>query len=159
MSTNAEITYAIQNDRPSITIRLSAQEEGKSKPDLCDMLSQIQEAITEYQANKPQAKLLSNTDVVVQDVPHPTPAAHSTQAKPFSSNKGKGFSQKGAQQQNDNPEKDFPGSVTQKQVGMIRVNLKIRNIPEKEFCTSHDIARVEDLSLNQARSIIQCEDY
>ena len=159
MSTNAEITYAIQNDRPSITIRLSAQEEGKSKPDLCDMLSQIQEAITEYQANKPQAKLLSNTDVVVQDVPHPTPAAHSTQAKPFSSNKGKGFSQKGAQQQNDNPEKDFPGSVTQKQIGKIRVNLKIRNIPEKEFCTSHDIARVEDLSLNQARSIIQCEDY
>ena len=159
MSTNAEITYAIQNDRPSITIRLSAQEEGKSKPDLCDMLSQIQEAITEYQANKPQAKLLSNTDVVVQDVPHPTPAAHSTQAKPFSSNKGKGFSQKGVQQQNDNLEKDFPGSVTQKQVGMIRVNLKIRNIPEKEFCTSHDIARVEDLSLNQARSIIQCEDY
>ena len=159
MSTNAEITYAIQNDRPSITIRLSAQEEGKNKPDLRDMLSQIQEAITEYQANKPQAKLLSNTDVVVQDVPHPTPAAHSTQAKPFSSNKGKGFSQKGVQQQNDNLEKDFPGSVTQKQVGMIRVNLKIRNIPEKEFCTSHDIARVEDLSLNQARSIIQCEDY
>ena len=159
MSTNAEITYAIQNDRPSITIRLSAQEEGKNKPDLCGMLSQIQKAITEYQANKPQAKLLSNTDVVVQDVPHPTPAAHSTQAKPFSSNKGKGFSQKGVQQQNDNPEKDFPGSVTQKQVGMIRVNLKIRNIPEKEFCTSHDIARVEDLSLNQARSIIQYEDY
>ena len=159
MSTNAEITYAIQNDRPSITIRLSAQEEGKNKPDLCGMLSQIQKAITEYQVNKPQAKLLSNTDVVVQDVPHPTPAAHSTQAKPFSSNKGKGFSQKGVQQQNDNPEKDFPGSVTQKQVGMIRVNLKIRNIPEKEFCTSHDIARVEDLSLNQARSIIQCEDY
>ena len=159
MSTNAEITYAIQNDRPSITIRLSAQEEGKNKPDLRDMLSQIQEAITEYQANKPQAKLLSNTDVIVQDVPHPTPAAHSTQTKPFSSNKGKGFSQKGAQQQNDNPEKDFPGSVTQKQIGKIRVNLKIRNIPEKEFCTSHDIARVEELSLNQARSIIQCEDY
>ena len=84
MSTNAEITYAIQNDRPSITIRLSAQEEGKNKPDLRDMLSQIQEAITEYQANKPQAKLLSNTDVVVQDVPHPKPAAQSTLAKPFS---------------------------------------------------------------------------
>ena len=158
MSNTAEITYAIQNDRPSITIRLSVQEEGKSKPDLCGMLSQIQEAITEYQA-KPQAKLLPNAEVAVQDVPHPTLAAHSTQAKPFSSNKGKGFSQKGVQQQNDNPEKDFPGSVTQKQVGMIRVNLKIRNIPEKEFCTSHDIARVEDLSLNQARSIIQCEDY
>ncbi len=159
MSTNAEITYAIQNDRPSITIRLSAQEEGKSKPDLCDMLSQIQEAITEYQANKPHAKLLSNTDVVVQDVPHPKPAAHSTLAKPFSSNKGKGFSQKGATLKNDNPEKDSPGSVTLKQIGLIRVNLNNRNIPEKEFCTSHDIAHIEDLSLNQARSIIQYEDY
>ena len=158
MSNSAEITYAIQNDRPSITIRLSVQEEGKSKPDLCDMLSQIQEAITEYQA-KPQAKLLPNAEVAVQDVPHPTPAAPSSQTKPFSSNKGKGFPQKGAQKQNDNPEKDFPGSVTQKQVGKIRVNLKIRNIPEKEFCTSHDIARVEDLSLNQARSIIQYKDY
>ena len=32
MSNSAEITYAIQNDRPSIMIRVSAQEEGKSKP-------------------------------------------------------------------------------------------------------------------------------
>ena len=45
MSNSAEITYAIQNDRPSIMIRVSAQEEGKSKPDLREMLSQIQEAI------------------------------------------------------------------------------------------------------------------
>ena len=66
MSNTAEITYAIQNDRPSITIRVSAQEEGDSKPDLCDMLSQIQEAITKFQA-KPQPKLLSNTeDLCVQ---------------------------------------------------------------------------------------------
>jgi len=159
MSNTAEITYAMQNDRPSITIRLSAQEEGKFKPDLCDMLSQVQEAITKFQANKPQSKLLSNTDVVVQDVPHPASAAHALQAKPFSSNKGKVFPQKGAQKQNDNPEKELPGSVTQKQIGLIRFNLKNLSIPEKEFCTSHDIARIEDLSLNQARSIIQCEDY
>ena len=158
MSNSAEITYAIQNDRPSITIRVSAQEEGDSKPDLCDMLSQIQEAITEYQA-KPQVKLLPNAEVAVQDVPHPTPAAPSSQTKPFSSNKGKGFPQKGAQQQNDNPEKGLPGSVTQKQIGLIRFNLKNLSIPEKEFCTSHDIARIEDLSLNQARSIIQYKDY
>ena len=158
MSNTAEITYAIQNDRPSITIRLSAQEEGKSKPDLCDMLSQINEAITKFQAT-PQPKLLSNTEVVVQDVSQPSPATHSPQTKPFSSNKRKGFYQKGAPQKNDNPEKDSPGSVTLKQIGLIRVNLNNRNIPEKEFCTSHDIAHIEDLSLNQARSIIQYEDY
>ena len=159
MSTKAEVTYAIVNDRPSIMIRLSAQEEGETKPDLCGMLSQIQEAITEFQANKPQPKLLSNAEVVVQDVPHPAPATHSPQAKPFSSNKGKGFSQKGAQKQNDNPEKDSPGSITKKQIGMIRYNLKERNIPEKVFCTSHDIARIENLSLNEARALIMNEDF
>ena len=158
MSNTAEITYAIQNDRPSITIRLSVQEEGKSKPDLCGMLSQIQEAITEYQA-KPQAKLLSNVEVAVQDVPLPTPTVHPPQIKPFSSNKGKGFPQKDAQQQNDNPEKELPGSVTQKQIGKIRVNLKMRNIPEKEFCSSHDVARIEKLSFNDAWAIINHEDY
>lgn len=159
MSTKAEVTYAIVNDRPSIMIRLSAQEEGETKPDLCGMLSQIQEAITEFQANKPQPKLLSNAEVVVQDVPHPAPATHSPQAKPFSSNKEKGFSQKGAQKQNDNPEKDSPGSITKKQIGMIRYNLKERNIPEKVFCTSHDIARIENLSLNEARALIMNEDF
>ena len=158
MSHTAEITYAIQNDRPSITIRLSVQEEGKSKPDLCDMLSHIQEAITECQA-KPQTKLLTNAEVAVLDVPQPAPIAHSPQTKPFSSNKGKGFSQKGAQQQNDNPEKELPGSVTPKQIGKIRVNLKFRNIPEKSFCTSHGVARMDELSFNDAWSIINHEDY
>ena len=157
MSTNAEITYAIQNDRPSITIRYSAQEEGNSKPDLCDMLSQIQEAITKFQA-KPQPKLLSNTEVVVHDVPHPTPVAHSAQKKAFSSNKENGFSQKIAPQQNGT-DKDSPGTVTPKQIGKIRVNLKIRNIPEKEFCSSHDVARMEKLSFNDAWAIIKHEDY
>jgi hypothetical protein len=157
MSTNAEITYAVQNDRPSITIRYSAQEEGKSKPDLCDMLSQIQEAITKFQA-KPQPKLLANTDVVVQDVPHPTPAMQSPQAKASSINKGNGFSQKFVPQQNET-DKDSPGTVTPKQIGKIRVNLKFRNIPEKEFCSSHDVARMEKLSFNDAWAIIKHEDY
>ena len=86
MSTKAEVTYAIVNDRPSIMIRLSAQEEGETKPDLCGMLSQIQEAITEFQANKPQPKLLSNAEVVVQDVPHPAPATPKPQALPLTDN-------------------------------------------------------------------------
>ena len=48
MSNTAEVIYAIENDRPSITIRLSAQEEGETKPDLCGMLSQIQEATNDF---------------------------------------------------------------------------------------------------------------
>lgn len=158
MSTTAEISYAIQNDHPSFMIRVSAQKEGDSYPDLRDMLTQIQEAITDFQ-KKPPARLLSNSEVVVQDVSHPAPALQSPQEKSFSNNKGKEFSQKNAQQQNDNPEKDSPGSVTSRQIGLIRVKLKQQNIPEKVFCSSHDIAHIENLSLNEARAIIMNEDF
>ncbi len=158
MATTAEVTYAIQNDRPSITIHLSAQGEGNATPDLCGMLCQIQTAITEFQ-KKPPTKLLSNTEVVVQDIPHSASATQSPQEKPFSNNTGKGVSQKNVQQQNDNPEKDYPGSITKRQIGKIRFSLKERNIPEKVFCTSHDIARIEDLSLNHARALIMNEDF
>jgi hypothetical protein len=81
------------------------------------------------------------------------------QTNPSSINKENGFSQKSAQQQNDNPEKDSPGSVTSRQIGLIRVKLKQQNIPEKVFCSSHDIARIENLSLNEARAIIMNEDF
>ena len=158
MATSAEITCTIQNDCPSITFRISAQGEGNSTPDLCDMLCQIQKAVTEFQ-EKPPARLLSNSEAVVQDAPHPAPAMQSPQAKSFSSNKGKGFYQKSVQQQNDNPEKDSPGSITEKQIGKIRVNLKFRNISEKDFCSTHGVACINDLSLNHAHSIIKNEDY
>ena len=50
MTKNAEITVAIQNGNPSITIHISAQGDGETKLILRDMLSEIQEAITEFQA-------------------------------------------------------------------------------------------------------------
>ena len=158
MAITAEITCTIQNDHQSIMFRVSAQGEGNATPNLRGMLSEIQGAITDFQ-KKPPTKLLSNTEVVVQDVPQPTPATQSPQANTFSNNKGNGFSQKNAQQQNDNPEKDSPGSITKKQIGMIRYNLKERSIPEKTFCSSHDIAHIENLSLNEARAIIMNEDF
>jgi hypothetical protein len=158
MSTTAEITCTIQNDRQSITFRVSDQGEGNSTPNLRGMLSEVQDAITDFQ-KKPPARLLSNSEAVVQDVSHPTPATQSPQAKSIPSNKGKGFYQKSVQQQNDNPEKDSPGSITEKQIGKIRVNLKFRNIPEKDFCSTHGVACINDLSLNHAHSIIKNEDY
>ena len=158
MSTSAEITCTIQNDHQSIMFRVSAQGEGNSAPNLRGMLSEIQDAITDFQ-KKPPARLLSNAEVVVQDVPHPVPATQPPQEKPFSNNTGKGVSQKNVQQQNDNPEKDYPGSITKRQIGKIRFSLKERNIPEKVFCISHDIARIEDLSLNHARALIMNEDF
>ena len=158
MTTTAEITCTIQNDHQSIMFRVSAQGEGNTTPNLRGMLSEIQGAITDFQ-KKPPARLLSNSEVVVLDVPHPAPALQSPQEKSFSNNKGKEFSQKNAQHQNDNPEKDSPGSVTSRQIGLIRVKLKQQNIPEKVFCSSHDIARIENLSLNEARSIIMNNNF
>ena len=144
MSTNAEITYAIQNDRPSITIRYSAQEEGNSKPDLCDILSQIQEAITKFQA-KPHSKLLSNTEVVVHDVPHPAPATHKPQALPLADNNVKNSPQKISQKPNTNLSSSGKKKISESQIATIRQNLRERSIPECVFCNKHGIKRVEEL--------------
>ena len=133
MSTNAEITYAIQNDRPSITIRLSAQEEGKNKPDLRDMLSQIQEAITEYQA-KPQPKLLANDEVNVQDVPVLNRKTSISKARAFQ-----------------------PGTVekiTEKQLYCIKESLGKRNLDEAAFCQTYGVNRLEDIPKNVATDIV-----
>ena len=134
MSTNAEITYAIQNDRPSITIRLSAQEEGKNKPDLRDMLSQIQEAITEYQANKPQAKLLANDEVDVQNVPVLNRKTSTSKARAFQ-----------------------PGPVekiTEKQLYCIKESLGKRNLDETAFCQAYGVNHLEDLPKSVATDIV-----
>ena len=74
MTKNAEITVAIQNGNPSITIYVSAQEDGETKLILRDMLSEIQEAITEFQA-KPHAKLLPSAAAKVHDAPCIQPPA------------------------------------------------------------------------------------
>ena len=134
MSNTAEITYAIQNDRPSITIQLSAQEEGKSKPDLCDMLSQIQEAIVKFQANKPQPKLLSNTEVVVQDVPVLNGKTSISKAQVFQ-----------------------PGpieKITEKQLYCIKESLGKRNLDEAAFCQTYGVNRLEDIPKNVATDIV-----
>ena len=155
MSTSAEITCTIQKDCPSITFRISAQGEGNSAPDLLGMLSQIQEAVTEFQKT-PQAKLLSNAEVVVQDAPRPM---QSTNKKQFSGNKAKSLQQKSASPQNEEIDHDLPGSIPSGQIGKIHVDLRSRNIPVKDFCFKQGIARIEDLAFNRAWTIINHEEY
>ena len=159
MSTEAEVTYAIVNDRPSIMIRLSAQEEGENKPDLCGMLSQIQEAITEFQANKPQPKLLSNAEVVVQDAPHPAPATPKPQALPLTDNNVKNSPQEFSPKPNTNLSSSGKKKITVSQVATIRQNLRERNIPECTFCNSHGIKRVEELPGGVAWHVIHDHLY
>ena len=155
MSTTAEISYAIQNDRPSFMIRVSAQGEGNSTPDLRGMLSQIQEAITDFQ-NSPQAKLLASAEVTVQDVPHPK---QSTNKKLLSGNKVKALQQKFGSPQNEEQDHNMPGSISSSQIGKIHVDLRARNIPVKDFCIKQGIARIEDLAFNRAWAIINHEEY
>lgn len=158
MSTNAEITYAIQNDRPSITIRYSAQEEGNSKPDLCDMLSQIQEAITKFQA-KPQPKLLPKSEVVVQDVPQSTPATPKPQVLPLADNNVRNSPQKFSQKPNVNSSSSGKKKISEKQIATIRQNLRERDIPECAFCNTHGIKRIEDLPSGVAWHVICDHQY
>ena len=155
MSNSAEITYAIQNDRPSIMIRVSAQEEGKSKPDLREMLSQIQEAIADYQKS-PQAKLLPSEEVVVQDIPYSSPPAL---PKPLPDNKGKGFSQKFSSKANTGAPTSGKSKITEPQIATIRQNLMERNIPECVFCNTYGVKRVEDLPGGVAWHVIHDHLY
>jgi len=155
MSNSAEITYAIQNDRPSIMIRVSAQEEGKSKPDLREMLSQIQEAIADFQKS-PQAKLLPSEEVVVQDIPYSSPPAL---PKPLPDNKGKGFSQKFSSKANTGAPTSGKSKITEPQIATIRQNLMERNIPECVFCNTYGVKRVEDLPGGVAWHVIHDHLY
>ena len=155
MSNSAEITYAIQNDRPSIMIRVSAQEEGKFKPDLRGMLSQIQEAITDFQKS-PQAKLLPSEEVVVQDIPYSSPPAL---PKPLPDNKGKGFSQKFSSKANTGAPTSGKSKITEPQIATIRQNLMERNIPECVFCNTYGVKRVEDLPGGVAWHVIHDHLY
>ena len=132
MSTNAEITYAIQNDRPSIMIRVS--EEGNSTPDLRSMLCSIQEAITEFQKT-PQAKLLSSTEVVVQEASTPSPPV----------------------QQNPYPENSKSGStkmISSKQMNLLLKRLRENDTSVEALCQANGVNRIQDLTMARAREII-----
>ena len=153
MPKKAEIMYSIQNDHPSITIHLS--EEGDLTPDLRGMLSQIQEAITEFQA-KPQTRQLSSSDVKVQDVSRTSPPARE---EPSPNRRRKTSYQNTATSENEAFDKSSPGTISKSQAGKIHHELEERNIPEQDFCTKHGVARVEDLPLNKAWIIISKELY
>ena len=160
MTKNAEITVAIQNGNPSITIRVSAQENGETKLILRDMLSEIQEAITEFQA-KPQAKLLPSATTEVHDAPCILPPAEegplSRNEAPFAphgnASKPKTNTSSGRGHQNGSKK------ITPGQISTIRQNLQERRIPESTFCRMNHVERIEDLSKGVAWNIIHDHQY
>ena len=161
MSTNAEITFAIQNDRPSLMIRVTAQEEGNSMPDLRGMLSQIQEAITEFQA-MPQAKLLSSSEVIVHDAPCALPPA---EEPPLMRNEGTFVPQKNVAKPETNTassgkyHQNGKKKITPGQIVTIRQNLQERRIPESTFCRINNVERLEDMPKSVAWNIIHDHQY
>ena len=160
MNKNAEITVAIQNGNPSITIHISAQEDGETKLILRDMLSEIQEAITEFQA-KPQAKLLPSAAAEVHDAPCIQPPAE--EALP--GNEATFAPQRNASKPKANPASSGRGhqngskKITLGQISTIRQNLQERRIPESTFCRMNHVERIEDLSKGVAWNIIHDHRY
>ena len=135
MATTAEISYAIQNDRPSFMIRVSAQKEGDSFPDLRGMLSKIQEAITEFQKS-PQAKFLPNSEVTVLDVPSSSPPV---QPKDFPDNNKSG------------PTK----MISPKQISLLTRKLNEKRMSPETLCLENGVNRIQDLTMARAREIIR----
>ena len=160
MTKNAEIIVAIQNDRPSITIRVSAQEDGETKLVLRDMLSEIQEAITEFQA-KPQAKLLQSTAAEVHDatcIQSPAEDALPRNEAIFSqlrnASKPKTNPASSGRAHQNGSKKITPGQIT-----TLRQNLQERRIPESTFCRMNHVERLEDMSKGVAWNIIHDHQY
>lgn len=153
MPKKAEIIYSIQNDRPSITIHLA--EEGNATHDLHGMLSQIQEAITEFQA-RPQTRQLSSSEVEVQDISRASPPARE---EPSPDSRWNTSQQNNALSHPPKKDTSSPGTISKKQAGLIHVNLKAREISEKDFCAKHGVDCVENLSGKMAWIIIKKEQY
>lgn len=161
MTKNAEITVAIQNDIPSITIRVSAQENGDSKLVLRDMLSEIQEAITEFQA-KPQARLLPNSAAEVQDAPCILPSAeeeHLPRSEAASVSRRNASKPKMNTTSSGRGHQNGSKKITPGQISTIRQNLQERRIPESAFCRANHVEHIEDLSKGVAWNIIHDHDY
>ena len=160
MTKNAEITVAIQNGNPSITIHVSAQEDGETRLILRDMLSEIQEAITEFQA-KPQAKLLPSAAAKVHDAPCIQPPAEEV----LPGNEATFAPQRNASKPKANPASSGRGHqngskrITPGQITTIRQNLLERRIPESTFCRMNHVERLEDMSKGVAWNIIHDHRY
>ena len=146
MSNTAEIAFAIQNDRPSIMIRVMAQSEGNSMPNLRGMLSQIQEAITEYQA-MPQAQLLSSSEGAVH---------YLSDTAMNSSNGSSRF--KGAQNlstKSHSLQTCKEAKITSGQLRLLKKTLRGLNRTDADFCQQYHLDRIENLPKEDARWIIR----
>ena len=146
MNKNAEITVAIQNGNPSITIHVSTQEDGETKLILRDMLSEIQEAITEYQA-MPQAQLLSSSEGAVHDL---------SDTAMNSSNGSSRF--KGAQNlstKSHSLQTCKEAKITSGQLRLLKKTLRGLNRTDADFCQQYHLDRIENLPKEDARWIIR----
>ena len=145
-NTAAEIAFAIQNDRPSIMIRVMAQEEGKTMPDLRGMLSQIQEAITEYQA-MPQVRLLLSSEGMVHDL------SDTAMDSSNGSSRFRGAQNSSTKSRSSQSCKE--AKITSGQLRLLKKTLRGLNRTDADFCQQYHLDRIENLPKEDARWIIR----
>ena len=132
MAKTIELSYALRNGQPSIQIHVTEVVEGNVKEKIQEILNDLPDPITKSLKNLSQARLLTNDEVEVQDVPF----LKSQTAKRQS------FKSGGLQK------------ITEKQLWCIKDHLEKMNINEKEFCLTHGVDRLEDLPKNTATGIV-----
>ena len=69
MAKTIELSYALRNGQPSIQIHVTEIVEGNVKEKIQEILNDLPDPITKSLNNLSQARLLTNDEVEVQDVP------------------------------------------------------------------------------------------
>ena len=132
MAKTIELSYALRNGQPSIQIHVTEVVEGNVKEKIQEILNDLPDPITNSLKNISQARLLTDDEVEVQDVPFlKSPTA-----------KRQSFKSGGLQK------------ITDRQLWCIKDHLKKMDINEKEFCQTHGVDCLEDLPKDIAICIV-----
>ena len=134
MEKTIEMVCSVRNGQPSVQFRVTEVVEGNIKEKIQEMMNDLPEPIANSMKNLQAARLLSNDEVNVYDVPFSNQKAPTSKRHPFKS----GGSLK----------------ITEKQLWCIKDYLENGNIDEKEFCLTHGVDRLEDLPKNVASGIV-----
>ena len=134
MAKTNELLYAIKNGQPSVQIHVTEVVEGSVKDKIQEMMNDLPEPIAESLKGVPPARLLSNDEVNVQDVPVLNRKTSTSKARAFQ-----------------------PGPVekiTEKQLYCIKESLGKRNLDETAFCQAYGVNHLEDLPKSVATDIV-----
>ena len=134
MAKTIELSCSIRNGQPSVQIHVTEVVEGNIKEKIQEMMNDLPEPIANSMKNLQTARLLTNDEVNVYDVPISNQKALTSKRHSFKS----GGSMK----------------LTDRQLWCIKDYLQKGNINEKEFCLTHGVDRLEDLPKSVASGVV-----